>query len=37
MVDSANESETGQMDVQIEAEIVHCLLSIVLPAFTESC
>ena len=25
------------MNVQIEVEIVHCLLSIVLPAFTESC
>ena len=35
--DSANESETLQMDVQIEVEIVHCLLSIVLPAFSESC
>ena len=28
---------TVQMDLQIEVEIVHCLLSIVLPAVTESC
>ena len=29
--------EIMQMDVQIGVEIVHCILSIVLPVFTESC